>query len=555
MKKTLALLLALVMLLSLAACGGGNDNNTNDTPITSSNSTPSNDNSNSAPATGSDLEPVTLKMWLHGTTAAQPEAVEKVLGELNAYLQEKINVTLDPIYGTWGDFDTGVKTALAGGDDVDIYFTCNWSTNEYNKYARDGYWVKLDDLLPTYAPELLETVPEGIWECAKTNGASGKGVYAVPGLKDTATQNCWNLNGTLLAELLLNGLAEELGYEAPTEDNVGELVDTICAGGIDYYSDDFEAMLRAAKALKGSNFYPMAPEPVVLCRMVNHSSIIAGDANGGIMLSYIYDAEHPSQDTGHQIVCTYEMPEFKKYVERTYYLSQQGYIAPDCQSTATAGDARTAATSTGDYLFSTQSYSFGCELEYSAAWGIDVRMIPETAPYMDSTAGQGAMMAISVTSKNPERALMFLNLLNTDPYVMTTLNYGVEGYTYNKNSDGTISFIKENRDNYTMWTNGMGNIRILPPTDDQGVDFWDRFSAFYDSAEVLPYGSFIFDNSPYENEIGALSNVYEKYAFDLMAGTANPAEKLDDFLSELKSAGIDTYVAGVQQQMVDYMNQ
>ena len=337
----------------------------------------------------------------------------------------------------------------------------------------------------------------------------------------------------------------ELGYD----------VDEVCANGIDYYSDEFEEMLRKAKELKGSNFYPLAPEPVVLCRMVNHSSIIAGDANGGILLSYIYDAEHPSHDTGNQIVCTYTMPEFKKYVERTYYLSQQGYIAPSCQLTATAGDAKTAATSSGDYLFSTQSYSFGCELDYSAARGIDVRMIPETAPYMDSTAGQGAMMAISVTSKNPERALMFLNLLNTDPYVMTTLNYGVEGFTYNKNADGTISFIKENRDNYTLWTNGLGNIRILPPTDDQGVDFWDRFSAFYDSAEVLPYGSFIFDNSPFENQIGALSTVYEKYAFDLMAGTANPAEKLDSFLSELQSAGIDDYVAGVQQQMADYMNQ
>ena len=531
MKKTLALLLALVMLLSLAACGGGGGNDSSSTPNTSGNSA-----SGGTPSSGADLEPVTLKMWLHGTTAAQPEAAEKVLAELNAYLQEKINVTLEPIFGTWGDFDTSVKTALAGADDVDIYFTCNWSTNEYNKYARDGYWVKLDDLLPTYGAELLETIPEGIWECATTNGASGKGVYAVPGLKDTATQNCWDLNGTLLAEL---------GYD----------VDEVCAKGIDYYSDEFEEMLRKAKELKGSNFYPLAPEPVVLCRMVNHSSIIAGDANGGIMLSYIYDAEHPSKDTGHQIVCTYTLPEFKKYAERTYYLSQQGYIAPSCQLTATAGDAKTAATSSGDYLFSTQSYSFGCELDYSTAREIDVRMIPETAPYMDSTAGQGAMMAISVTSKNPERALMFLNLLNTDPYVMTTLNYGVEGFTFNTNDDGTISFIKENRDNYTMWTNGLGNIRILPPTDDQGVGFWDRFSAFYDSAEVLPYGSFIFDNSPYENEIGALSNVYEKYAFDLMAGTANPAEKLDDFIAELQSAGIDTYVAGVQQQMADYMNQ
>ena len=79
--------------------------------------------------------------------------------------------------GTWGDFDTSTVTALAGGDDVDIYFTCNWSADEYNKYARDGYWVKLDDMLEKDAPELLATIPEGIWECARTNGLDGSEVY------------------------------------------------------------------------------------------------------------------------------------------------------------------------------------------------------------------------------------------------------------------------------------------------------------------------------------------------------------------------------------------
>ena len=102
--------------------------------------------------------------------------------ELNKYLGEKLNVTLEPIWGTWGDFDTAATTALMGGDEVDIYFTCNWSGDEYNKYAKDGYWVKLDDMLAQYAPELLETVPQGIWDCAKTNGYEGMGIYAVPGL-------------------------------------------------------------------------------------------------------------------------------------------------------------------------------------------------------------------------------------------------------------------------------------------------------------------------------------------------------------------------------------
>ena len=215
MKKVLALLLALIMVLGLAACATKEAPAKTDDPAPAD--TTNTETTEQTPADATDTaESVTIKIWFHGSNVT-PEASEKVMAELNPYLNEKIGVTLDPIWGTWGDFDTSTVTALAGGDDVDIYFTCNWSADEYNKYARDGYWVKLDDMLEKDAPELLATIPEGIWECARTNGLDGMGIYAVPGLKDTATQNCWDVNGTLLAEL---------GYD----------VDAVCAAGLDYYS-------------------------------------------------------------------------------------------------------------------------------------------------------------------------------------------------------------------------------------------------------------------------------------------------------------------------------
>lgn len=527
MKKLLALLLALAMVFGLVACGGSNTTETTaakaDTEVKTE--------ENAAP-TEAELEPVTLKIWFHGSNVT-PDASKTVLEEVNKYLQEKINVTLEVIWGTWGDFDTATVTALTGGDDVDMYFTCNWSANEYNKYAKDGYWVMLDDMLPTYAPELLETIPQGIWDCAKTNGYDGMGIYAVPGLKDTATQNCWDVNGTLLAEL---------GYD----------VDAVCAAGLDYYSDEFAAMLQAAKDAKGKDFYPLLIEPAVLERMVTHSSIVTGDIGSGNVLSYYYDAEHPSTDLGNTIVNKYATDEFAKFAAKTYEYAQKGYISPSCQSTATANDYRTATQNAGEYLFGTQSYAFGCELDYSVARGIDVRMVPETAAYMDCTSGQGAMVAISATSKNPERALMFLNLLNTDSKLMTMLNYGTEGYTYNTNSDGTITFTDE-RANYSPWTNGMGNVRILPATDAQGADFWDRFSAYYDAAEALPLGGFIFDSSELSTETAAIANVYAEYAFNLMSGAVNPETVLPEFLAKLEEAGINEFVAAAQEQLAAYM--
>ena len=539
MKKILAMLLALVMVLGLAACGGGGGaNQTSDAnkPAENTPDTSGGNKQDDVPA-ASDLDPVTLRIWFHGSNVS-PEASNKVMESVNAYLQDKINVTLEPIWGTWGDFDTATVTALAGGDDVDIYFTCNWSANEYNKYARDGYWVKLDDMLPTYGAELLTTIPEGIWECAKTNGYDGVGVYAVPALKDTATQNCWDLNATLLAEL---------GYD------VDAFIASASMNPDFYYSDEFEEALQKAKDYKGGDFYPLVGEPVVFERIATGTAIITGDLNGAPVLSYYYDVEHPATDIGSKIVCKYATPEFKKFAERTYYLSQKGFISPQTQNVDTANNYREACAKTGDYLISSQSYAFGCELDYSRERGIDVRMIPTDAPYMDATSGQGAMMAISATSKNPERALMFLNLLNTDPELMTLLNYGVEGYTYNKNADGTITFIDDVRATYSPWRNGMGNIRQLPPTAEEGLDYWDRFSAYYDSAEVLPYGSFILDASELSNEATALANVYGQYGFQLMGGATNPDTVLPEFLAKLEEAGIQKLLDAANEQLAAYL--
>ena len=531
MKKLMALLLAVVMVLAMAACAPK-------TPVETTAATEANagteaaDATTEAPATEEKLDPVTLKMWFHGSTVA-PEASKTVMEELNKYLGEKINVTLEPIWGTWGDFDGTVPTALQGGDDVDIYFTCNWSANEYNKYSRDGYYVKLDDLLPEYGADLLEIIPEGIWDCAKTNGVDGMGVYAVPGLKDTATQICWDVNGTLLAEL---------GYD----------VDAVCAAGLDYFSDDFEAMLQKAKDEKGDSFYPLLIEAAVLERMITRTIIVTGDLSGANVLSFYFDPEHPAKDMGSKFVNKFATPEFEAFAKRTRYFAEKGFISPSCQNVGSANDFLTNCRNSGDYLFGTQSYAFGCELDFATARGIDVRMVPGFAPYMDATSGQGAMMAISATSKNPERALMFLNLLNSDPYVMTMVNYGVEGFTYTKNDDGTITFTDE-RANYSPWTNGVGNVRILPPTDQQGVDFWDRFSAYYDSAETVPCKGFIFDSSVVGDEAAAVANVYSAYAFNLCAGAVDVETELPKFLDELQTAGIDKIVDAANEQLAAYL--
>ena len=139
-KKVLSCVLAASMLLSMTACGNSGSNvgssaSSADTAAAAQTAESKETATDQAAADVSQLEPVTLKMYFDGSNVTDDS---QVLDAANAYLKEKLNVTLEPVWGTWGDFDTNSVLSLQGGDDVDIYFTSSWSADEYNKFARDG---------------------------------------------------------------------------------------------------------------------------------------------------------------------------------------------------------------------------------------------------------------------------------------------------------------------------------------------------------------------------------------------------------------------------------
>ena len=78
MKKLLAMLLALAMVLSLAACGGSSAPAETKAPAAEAPAA-----EGEAPAAPAEpaLDPVTLKIWFHGSTVT-PDASAKVLEEL-----------------------------------------------------------------------------------------------------------------------------------------------------------------------------------------------------------------------------------------------------------------------------------------------------------------------------------------------------------------------------------------------------------------------------------------------------------------------------------------
>lgn len=539
MKKVLSVLLSVVMVVvALTACGGTKT----ETETGTSTETQTETETETAPETEAEVEveaeadvdisePVTLRWYLHGSNVTDDSAV---LEKANEILGEKLNVTLEPIWGTWGDFDDNATLAINGGDNVDIYFTCSWSANEYNAFAQKGAYVRMDDpennLLEKYGKDLYNVLPEMLINAATIEGSDGKGIYALPGYKDIATQNTWDVNVDLL---------EKYGYTLADIENT------------DYYG--FGEILETVKAGEGPDFYPLLVEGFVLERMVNNSLIVTGDSGTANVLSYYMNPTDVSQQGayGDVILNKFGTDEFKKFAEKSREYFEAGYIDPAMGNVLQANDVRAAKQLTGEYLIGTQSYSFGYEAQASAERGITVAYVPCTPAYIDTTSPQGAMMAISTASQNPERAMMFLNLLNTDAELMTLLNFGVEGVHYDL-VDGEAVFT-EKRADYIPWTNGMGNVTLLPPQEGQGADFSEQFKAYYGAAKSVPIVGYSLDATNIENEMSAVANVAAEYALALCVGTIDPAENLDDFLKKLDDNGMQKVVDEANAQLEEFL--
>ena len=390
-------------------------------------------------AQAADLPTITI--MFHGSNVTDDSAV---LEKVNEYIADKVGAKLEVIWGTWGDFDEKAANALNTGDsDVDMLFTCSWSADEFNTYAKNGFFEPLDEYLAEYGADLTAALPEALMQAATVEGPEGeKHVYAVNGFKDTATQNTWDINVTLLNEL-------------------GFTVDDVKEKGFFGWGDIF----AKAKEVKGDSFYPFLVEPVVAERMVTNSIIVSGDGNANLLSLYLnpddVSAEGPY---GNKLLNKFATPEYKAFVEKMHEYYEAGYIDPALSVGETSNDCRANHQKDASYLIGTQSYAFG--YEYSAevlARGAEIQFVPCTDAYVDTTASQGAMVAITTASEHPEESFKFLALLNSDPVLMTLMNYGVEGIHYTPNDEGLVVFNDDARATYSPWTNGVGNVTILSP--------------------------------------------------------------------------------------------
>ncbi len=166
-------------------------------------------------------------------------------------------------------------------------------------------------------------------------------------------------------------------------------------------------------------------------------------------------------------------------------------------------------------------------------------------------------MVISNTSKNPERALAFWNLVTTDQEVYDAFYYGVLGTSYELNDEGQFTVL----DTDLYATSAMWAARTLDLNRNQaGVpESYDTIRAGWEETIKEGVGSekftgFVMDTSSISTEVAACTNARQQYGWPLELGYTEDVEaSIEEYRTAMQAAGIDKVIEECQKQLDAYL--
>ncbi|MGL4991703.1 MAG: ABC transporter substrate-binding protein [Sarcina sp.] len=450
--------------------------------------------SNGAGAAGSSdkKDVVTLKWYAIGQ---EPQDLATVQAAANEYLAEKIGVNIDMKFVDYGDYDKKMSVLMSTGGDYDLAFTCSWA-GDYVGNAKKGAFLELDSYLDNQGKDMKEAIDPRFWDGAKINGKT----YAVPNQKEIGAAPMFMFDKELVDK-----------YEIPYED-LGSLESLEPWLKVIKENEPDFVPLYINKGLSFAQGYEQIVEPI------------------GIGL----------EDDTLKVMNMFEAPEVKSRLETLDRYYKAGYINTD------------AAVATDDRSIKRFAYKADGQPYAERIWSRDYKREQVATPIGDtwitSSSTIGSMIGVNKNTKNPEKAVEFLNLLNTDEYLRNLINYGVEGTHYDLTDKGQVK-VKEPV-TYNVSYMSVGNLFITNTLDGDPEDKWEEFEKFNEKAKTATSTGFIFDNANVINEIAALKNTCEEYTGTLYSGSAKDLDKsLEEFNKKLYDQGLQKIIDEAQTQV------
>lgn len=453
-----------------------------------------------APALPAQAEEVVTLKWVN-IGNGMPDNYEAWKEKINPYLAEKIGVNIEMEIISWGDWDTRRSTIINSNEEYDIIFGNN---HTFNPDVALGAYLPIEDLVKEHAPKLLELIPAPYWDAAKVGGH----VYAVPTYKDSSQSNYFVWDTAMLKKYNLDVTNVHTLPEAT------EALQTIADG-------EKKPSFPMHKAGFGLLFY-------------QYDQMSTGLPAIGVR----YD------DKDAKVVGTFEQADVMEVLETLHAWQKSGIINSDA---ATVAEDSTTYKACGI----AQGWPSAAKTVWGPNMGIDAVAIQYKNTILSNETVQGSMNSISVNSKHPEKAIKFLELINTDSYVRDSFWHGLEGENWVYTADGKLQ--KDDSKNWGMAGYSQATFFAGTQLTTDENNQWAEVKALNEAAEPSVLLGFAFDYKKVENQIANCTEIFKRWSGELLTGTVDPKEAVPAMYEEMRAAGFDEIVAEAQAQVDAFM--
>ena len=549
-KRTICLLLAMIMVLSIVLAGCSKTAETpaaDETPATTepaettdNTETPEAPEETAQPA----LEQKTIQLMITG--AGKQANSDKVWAAFNEQLQQYVpNTTVEFIDVSFDEYSEKFSQVLASGEGVDLAWT-GWLINKPQNIA-DGNLMPLDDLLAEYGQGIVDILGENVVEIHR-NADDGK-LYYLPSWQGLVGDRRGWLVVTEIAELAGDTWIED------TEAALNKWRNNYSEG-----TEAFQAVLdQATKYLAAAKEAGKLGAGINTGRVFGWSMYNGTRSNPGVGGSEI---GIPFEDNTFTVIDGVASEHYKLYAKTMADWYKEGYIRSDIMSvdTSTLTMPKNGEITDTTYVFSCDPYLTEADQDAATAdAGMDMTYLPveENASLI---LGGDTSYAIPYCADEPERAMMVLNAIYSQPDLYNTLIYGIEGEDYTKNADGTIttSYVGASPtadDSYGIQRWIIGSCKNALINNGTDPNYYADLEALEETARVNPFLNFTFDRTNVEGICASILNVYYEYGPQLDNGVAgdNWEELYNNYMAARKDAGIEELVTEFQNQLNAYI--
>lgn len=451
-------------------------------------------------------------------------ARQAVEDAMNEFMIPEYHIQVEFLPLELSQYQQTLSLMISGGDKLDILPI---DTNQVNTLIGMNGVV---DLTPYMDTEEGQKIKDALGEEIAMAGNQNGILYGFAANREFSTCAGLCMRKDVCDEL---GIAEKYGLDENSDAYTGKIYD---------WSVAEEIFAQVAEA---------HPEmtPVYIQGMTDEAKLFVAYDN--LMDGFgVLDLQEDQTST--EVVNLYETEEYKEYATMMADWYAKGYIYKDA---ATDQQGSTAVFKAGNTFSYVSNLKPGFNVQNKMATGIDSYCMyfgkqPECV--LSTAAVNFGSTGIATNSEDPEMAFKFIAALYSDPRVMNTWQYGIEGVNYQVLDDGTATYVDgEDGGNFkyhqgTAWSAGNQFIAYVWNDGTVSADYWDQIKDYNKWSFYSPAFGFAWNNSEHQTNLAALQNALGTYRAALETGSVGGVDKVEETLQKLNDA---LYASGLQDVM------